>query len=48
MRKKKRKHNKIVFLAESRLNSIGNIMSKALTKNKISHGDFLMRKNIVN
>ena len=36
-RKKKNKHNKIVLIAKSKLNSIENIISKALIDNKISH-----------
>ena len=40
MRKKKKKHNKTVLLARSKLNSVGNIMSKTLTNFEISHEDF--------
>ena len=40
IRNKKKKHNKIVILARSKLNSIDNIISKALTDNEISHEDF--------
>ena len=39
-RNKKKKHNKIVVLARSKLNSIENKISKALTDNEISHEDF--------
>ena len=37
---KKRKHNKIVMLARSKLNSIENKMSGELVNNEISHEDF--------
>ena len=37
---KKKKRNKIVMLARSKLNSIENKISKALTDNEISHEDF--------
>ena len=37
---KKKKHNKIVMLARSKLNSIESKVSRALTDNEISHEDF--------
>ena len=40
-RNKKKKHNKIVMLARSRLNSIESKISKALINNGISHEDFM-------
>ena len=40
IRNKKKKHNKIVMLARSKLNSIESKISKALTDNEISHEDF--------
>ena len=40
-RNKKRKHNKIVMLARSKLNGIENKISKALIDYKISHEDFM-------
>ena len=40
-RNKKEKHNKIVILARSKLNSIESKISEALTNNQISHEDFL-------
>ena len=40
IRNKKKKHNKIVMLARSKLNSIESKISKALMDNKISHEDF--------
>ena len=44
-RNKKKKHNKIVMLAISKLNSIESKISKALINNEISHEDF---KTIIN
>ena len=44
-RKKKKKHNKIVVLAKSKLNSIETLMSQALIDLDISHEEF---KVIVN
>ena len=37
---KKKKHNKIVILARSKLNSIGSKISQALINNEMSHEDF--------
>ena len=44
-RNKKKKHNKVVMLARSKLNSIEIKISEALIKNEISHEDF---KEIIN
>ena len=44
-RKKKKKHNEIVMLAKSKLNSIETLMSQALIDLDISHEEF---KTIVN
>ena len=44
-RKKKKKHNKIVMLAKSKLNSIETLMSQALIDLDISHEEF---KTIIN
>ena len=44
-RNKKKKHNKIVILARSKLNSIESKISEALTNNQIIHKDF---KTIIN
>ena len=38
---KKKKHNKIVMLATSKLNSIESKISEALINNEISHEDFM-------
>ena len=40
-RDKKKKHNKIIMLARSKLNSVESKVSEALTNNEISHEDFL-------
>ena len=40
-RNKKKKHNEIVMLAKSKLNSIENKLSEALINNQISHEDFI-------
>ena len=40
-RNKKKKHNKIVMLAGSKLNSIESKMSEALINNEISHENFM-------
>ena len=40
IRNKKKKHNKIVMLARSKLNSIESKISKALMDNEISHEEF--------
>ena len=41
IRNKKKKHNKIVMLARSKLNSIECKISEALINNEISHQDFM-------
>ena len=41
IRNKKKKHNKIVILARSKLNSIESKISEALINNEISHEDFM-------
>ena len=38
---KKKKHNKIVMLARSKLNSIESKISEALINNEIGHEDFM-------
>ena len=40
-RNKKKKHNKIVMLARSKLNSIESKISEALINNQISHENFI-------
>ena len=41
IRNKKKKHNIIVMLAKSKLNSIENKISEVLLNNQISHEDFI-------
>ena len=41
MRNKKKKHNKIVMLARSKLNAIESKISEALINNAINHEDFM-------
>ena len=40
-KKKKEKHNKIVMLARTKLNSIERKITEALINNEISHEDFM-------
>ena len=51
-RNKKKKHNKVVMLARSKLNSIESKISAALINSEISHKDFMTiikeEKNIKN
>ena len=42
MKKKKKKHNKIVLLAKSKLNSIEVLISKVLIDSVISHDEFVL------
>ena len=44
-RHKKKKHNKTVMLARSKLNSIESKISEALICNEISHEDFMVNIN---
>ena len=44
-RNKKKKHNKIVMLARSKLNSVESKISEALINNEISHEDFITITN---
>ena len=48
-KKRKKKHNKIISLAKSKLNTIDTLLSSALNDSKISHEDFtniITEKNI--
>ena len=47
IKKKKKKHNKIVLLAKSKLNSIEVLISKALIDSIISHDEFLLINNVL-
>ena len=39
-KKRKKKHNKIITLAKSKLNTIETLISSALNESKISHDEF--------
>ena len=41
------KHDKIVLLAKSKLNSIEVLISKALTNSVISHDEFVLINNVL-
>ena len=45
IRNKKKKHNKIVMLARTKLNSIESKISEALINNEVSHEDFMTIPN---
>ena len=47
MKKKKKKHGKIVLLAKSKLNSIEVLISKALTDSVISHDEFVLINSVL-
>ena len=44
----KKKHNKIVLLAKSKLNSIEVLISEALINSNISHDEFVLINNVLN
>ena len=44
---KKKKHDKIVLLAKSKLNSIEVLISKALIDSVISHDEFVLINNVL-
>ena len=45
IKKKKKKHGKIVLLAKSKLNSLEVLISKALIDSNISHDEFVLINN---
>ena len=45
IKEKKKKHNKIVLIAKSNLNSIEFLVSKALIDSNISHDEFVLTNN---
>ena len=45
--KRKKKHDKIVLLAKSKLNSIEVLISKALIDSNISHDEFVLINNVL-
>ena len=46
-KKKKKKHDKIVLLAKSKLNSIEVLISKALIDSSISHDELVLKNNVL-
>ena len=47
IKKKKKKHDKIVLLAKSKLNSIEVLISKALIDSVISHDEFVLINSVL-
>ena len=47
IKKKKKKHDKIVLLAKSKLNSIEVLISKDLVDSNISHDKFVLMNNVL-
>ena len=47
IKKKKKKHNKIVLLAKFKLDSIEVLISKALIDSNISHDEFTLINNVL-
>ena len=47
VKKKKKKHDKMVLLAKTKLNSIEVLISKALIHSNISHDDFVLINNVL-
>ena len=47
IKKKKRKHDKIVLLAKSKLNSAEVLISKALISSNIRHDEFVIINNML-
>ena len=45
--KKKKKHDKIVLLAKSKLNSIEVVISKALIDSVINYNEFVLMNNVL-
>ena len=47
IKKKKNKHDKIVLLAQFKLNSLDVLISKALIDSLISHDEFVLINNVL-
>ena len=47
LKEKKKKYDKIVLLAKSKLNSIEFLISKALTDSNISYDEFFLINNVL-
>ena len=48
IKKKKKKYDKIVLLAKSKLNSIEVLISEALIDSNINHNEFILINNVLN
>ena len=46
-KKKRKKHDKIVFLTKSELNNIEVLISRALIDSNISHNEFVLMKHVL-
>ena len=46
IKKKKKKHDKILSLAKSKLNSVQILISKALIDSNITHNEFALKNNV--
>ena len=46
IKKKKKRHDKILLLAKSKLNSVEVLISEALIDSNISHDDFILINNV--
>ena len=47
IKKKKKKHDKIILSAKSKLNSIEVLISKTLIDSNISHDEFVLINNVL-
>ena len=47
IKKKKKKHNKTVFLAKTKLNNVEVLISKALIDSNIIHDEFVLVNNVL-
>ena len=47
IKKKRKKHDKVLLLAKSKLNSIEALNSKTLTDSNISHDKFVLKNNVL-
>ena len=47
IKKKRKKHDKVLLLAKSKLSSIEVLNSKALTDSNISHDKFVLKNNVL-
>ena len=47
IKKKKKKHDKIVLLAKSKLNGIEVLISKSLIDSNISHDEFVLTNDVL-